>query len=69
MLEWLSEKGQFPPLLLLRRYLKLAIEICQEMGVMEKEVSAAPELPISLKSIPLSYPQPDKLKLWTIELV
>jgi 5-methylcytosine-specific restriction endonuclease McrA len=68
MLEWLNEKGQFPPLLLLRRYLKLAIELCQEKGIMETELSDAPELPISLSAIPISYPQPDQLKLWTIKL-
>ena len=29
-LEWLVEKNQFPPILLLRRYLKLAIEMSRE---------------------------------------
>ncbi len=68
MLEWLNEKGQFPPLLLLRRYLKLAIELCQENGIMETELINAPELPISLAAIPINYPQPSQLQLWKINL-
>jgi hypothetical protein len=38
-LEWLKEKNQFPPILLLRRYLKLAIEMA------EKEISWIYRLP------------------------
>lgn len=68
MLEWFNEKGEFPPLLLLRRYLKLAIELCQGKRIMDIELTKAPDLPISLKSIPISYPQPKQLKLWIIKL-
>jgi hypothetical protein len=32
-LEWLVEKNQFPPILLLRRYLKLAIEMSRERNL------------------------------------
>lgn len=68
MLEWLNEKGQFPSLLLLRRYLKLAIELCQNKEIMNTELSTAPELPISLSAIPRHFPQPNQLKLWIIEM-
>lgn len=68
MLEWFNEKGQFPSLLLLRRYLKLAIELCQNKEIMDIELSKAPEIPISISEIPVSFPQPNQLKLWTIEL-
>jgi hypothetical protein len=68
LLEWLNEKGQFPPLLLLRRYLKLAIGICQNIEIMDTDLSNAPELSFSLSAIPTFFPKPDQLKLWTIEL-
>ena len=46
-LEWLAQRKQFPPLLLLRRYLKLAIELCRERGLMETKLENTPELPFS----------------------
>jgi len=51
-------------LLLLRRYLKLAIELCRERGLMEANLEATPELPFSLSHVPLSYPKPSQLTLW-----
>ncbi len=35
LLEWMAKKGEFPPLGLLRRYLKLAIRFCVENGLMD----------------------------------
>lgn len=67
-LEWLVEKNQFPPILLLRRYLKLAIEMSQERNLMDVPLTAAPELPFSLSSIPQEFPQPGQLRLWVIEM-
>ncbi len=67
-LEWLAERGQFPPLLLLRRYLKLAVEISRERDVMNTPVVEAPELPFSLAAIPKKYPEPSRLRLWVIDL-
>jgi hypothetical protein len=67
-LEWLSEKNQFPSILLLRRYLKLAIEISHEMNLMQVALVNAPDLPFSLSAIPRNYPQPNQLRLWVVEL-
>jgi hypothetical protein len=67
-LEWLAGKNQFPPILLLRRYLKLAIEISSERGLMNVALVEAPELPFSLSAIPKAYPQPSQLRLWMVEL-
>lgn len=67
-LEWLADKGRFPPILLLRRYLKLAIEISKERGLMTVAIAEAPELPFSLSAIPQTYPQPNQLRLWVVEL-
>ena len=63
-LEWLAKRKQFPPLLLLRRYLKLAIELARERNLMETNLEAVPELPFSLTAVPVSYPKPIYLCLW-----
>jgi hypothetical protein len=51
-LEWLVKKNEFPPILLLRRYLKIAIAMCRERNLLDVPVAAAPELPFSLSAIP-----------------
>jgi hypothetical protein len=67
-LEWLAERNQFPPLLLLRRYLKLAIEMCQEKGCMETHLTEAPDLPFALTAVPKAYPKPSELRLWVVDV-
>ena len=68
VLEWLADKNQFPPLLLLRRYLKLSIEICRQRDLMAVPLIEAPELPFSLAAPPMTYPPPGALRLWVIKL-
>ena len=63
-LEWLARKDQFPPLLLLRRYLKIAIELCRERDLLNTKIEEAPELPFSLAAVPMVYPKPSQLTLW-----
>lgn len=67
-LEWLVEKNQFPPILLLRRYLKLAIEMSRERNLMDTPLAEALELPFSLSAIPHAFPQPSQLRLWVVEI-
>ena len=67
-LEWLADRNQFPSVLLLRRYLKLAIEMSREREIVDTLVSAAPELPFSLSAIPTTYPLPSQLRLWVTEI-
>lgn len=67
-LEWLVKKNEFPPILLLRRYLKIAIEMCRERNLLDVPVAAAPELPFSLSAIPQAFPQPSQLRLWVVEI-
>jgi hypothetical protein len=55
--------------LLLRRYLKLAIEMSREWGIMDLPIDAAGELPFSLQAIPRKFPPPGQLRLWVTELV
>ncbi len=68
MLEWLAERNEFPSLLLLRRYLKLAIEMARERNVMNHSLAEIPDLPFSLAAIPRIFPPPHKLRLWVIPL-
>ena len=63
-LEWLALRKQFPPLLLLRRYLKLALELSRERGLLEAKLGTVPDLPFSLTAVPVSYPKPMHLSLW-----
>ncbi|MGH9845107.1 MAG: HNH endonuclease [Blastocatellia bacterium] len=67
-LEWLAERNQFPPLLLLRRYLKLAIEVCRERNLMDTPLAEAPGLPFVLSAIPKAYPKPSELRLWVVDV-
>ena len=67
-LEWLHGRHQFPSLLLLRRYLKLAIELCEQQQIMDQPMEQAPDLPFSLAAIPRTYPSPSELRLWVVDL-
>jgi hypothetical protein len=67
-LEWLHGRRQFPSLLLLRRYLKLAIELCEQQQIMDQPMEQATDLPCSLAAIPRSYPSPSELRLWVVDL-
>jgi hypothetical protein len=66
LLAWLEHRGEFPPLLLLRRYLKLAVEMCVARGVMDRFHAEVTDLPMDLTRVPQSYPAPALLKLWTV---
>lgn len=68
VLEWLADRQAFPPLLLLRRYLKLAIALGHSQGVMDVPLSQAPPLPFGLTAIPRAYPAPNKLQLWIVDI-
>lgn len=67
-LEWLSNRQQFPPLLLLRRYLKLAVDHCARNELLGLPIEASADLPFSLEALPRAFPRPDALILWTIPL-
>lgn len=69
MLEWLSVQMPFPPLLLLRRYLKLVIEISVRKNLMQTPLDNLPEnLAFSVTAIPKVYPPPNQLRLWVAEI-
>ncbi len=68
MLDWYRAKNTFPPLLLLRRYLKIAIELCREENLLDMPINEAPRLPFALASIPHAFPKPTELTLWVIPI-
>lgn len=68
LMDWYCRKAVFPPLLMIRRYLKLAIGFCKDSGLMDVPVDAQLELPFALDSIPMDYPAPGELVLWVVPL-
>ena len=64
LLEWWERKrGTFPPLMLLRRWLKLALEHANSGGLLDRDLDDLPVLPFSAKKIPRGYPAPVDLRL------
>lgn len=65
LLEWATSRGELPTLVLLRRYLKLAIRHCVRNDLMSVSVSEAgtldPPLPFALAAVPRSLPEPELL--------
>jgi hypothetical protein len=63
LLLWYEKKGDFPPLGVLRRYLKLLHGYCKDHDLMK--VSCDDErlhsLPYAIRSLPTNYPRPDLL--------
>lgn len=65
LMEWMGCKNTFPPLMILRRYLKLVINYCIENNLMECAVEDLKNqnFPFKLEHIPVSYPKPYELIL------
>lgn len=65
---WSATRDEFPPLLLLQRYLKLAIQIAIAEGAMELPLDGEMSLPFDLNAIPTRFPRPTELRLWIVPL-
>ena len=65
VLEWTAARGRLPTLVVLRRYLKLAIRYCIRHDLMDVPLSDAggldPLLPFAWASLPHSLPEPEAL--------
>ena len=70
LLTWMRGRDEFPPLLLLRRYLKLAIDWVRTREMVEVPLADADKLavPFAIGYIPHKYPAPTKLRLWVTSL-
>ena len=62
---WYKERGQFPSIMVLRRYLKLVHQQCQEIGIMGNAIDEVDDstLPFSLSEIPTNYPKCSEISL------
>jgi hypothetical protein len=65
LMEWMTYRGQFLPLMIIRRYLKLTFNYCNENGLLDKkiEVLKEMELPFKIDLLPTTYPNPNELIL------
>ena len=68
VLVWLAAQNRFPPLLLLRRYLKLAIGYSAEKRLLHLRTEVVGELPFKVGALPRKYPPPDRLVLWITDV-
>ncbi|MGI6395093.1 MAG: HNH endonuclease [bacterium] len=66
LMEWYNKKGEFPPLFILRNYMKLVIQYCCENNIMDLEVIEGHRLglPFSIGFIPLKFPKPVELVMY-----
>ncbi len=62
LVEWYLSKDDFPPLMILRRYLKLIYQICIDKDILDRDIEylESANLPFKQKDIPINYPSPDK---------
>jgi len=65
LMEWMGYRNTFPPLMILRRYLKLVINHCLESNLMACRVEDLNNraLPFKIEYVPVNYPKPSELML------
>jgi len=65
LIEWMNHRGQFLPLMIIRRYLKLTFNYCSENGLLDKNVDKLKnmELPFRIDLLPINFPNPSELIL------
>lgn len=65
MLEWYASKAKFPPLQLIRRYLKLAMAEAEARHVMDAKLVDGPSVTFSIEHIPVKYARPSEFQRTT----
>lgn len=65
MMRWYSCKEEFPPLMILRRYLKLVYQYSENLGLLDSPIERlnTADAPFVATDIPTNFPSPDRLKL------
>lgn len=65
LMEWMSFRNDFLPLMIIRRYLKLVFYYCFENGLLDKKVDELKDmtLPFRIDLLPMQFPNPNELKL------
>ena len=64
-MEWYGARNDFPPLLVLRRYLKLVYQFCSESEILDMKIEMLDDTGwlFKLKNVPTNYPSPKDLRL------
>ncbi len=65
LMEWMSKRSQFLPLMVIRRYLKLIFNYCNKYGLLDKKIEELKEmdLPFKIDLLPIDFPNPNELIL------
>ena len=65
LMAWMAFRGDFLPLMIVRRYLKLVYNFCFENDLLDKNVAelATMKLPFDIRLLPTIYPAPNELVL------
>ena len=68
LMEWMHSKNQFPPLMILRRYLKLIIKFCDKENLMDVAIEELhnQNYPFKIELVPINFPKPNLL-IMTVE--
>ena len=66
LLEWMTARNCFPPLLLLRRYIKIVARYCEEHGHLDSPLDRLDDkapMPFDVRLLPTRFPPLDKLTM------
>jgi hypothetical protein len=65
LMEWMESREQFPPLMILRRYLKLILEFCVRENLMDSLIEDLrnKNYPFKIEYVPVSFPKPNLLRM------
>jgi hypothetical protein len=65
LIEWMYFKGEFLPIMIIRRYLKLTYNYCSSNNLLELDAVDLKELelPFNISLLPTNFPRPKELKL------
>jgi hypothetical protein len=70
MLEWMKLKNMNPSVLVLRRYIKLAILYCKTNNLLDSPASdyKSLDLPFAFELVPIRLPKPSEMKYFVIDI-
>ncbi len=65
LIEWMIFRRKFLPLMIIRRYLKLTFNYCNQNGLLDKKIEELKDLglPFRIDLLPISFPKPNELTL------
>lgn len=65
LMEWMGFQGEFLPLMIIRRYLKLTFNYCNKHNLLDHKIEdlKTMELPFKIELLPTEFPKPNELVL------